>query len=310
MLLTETRPSPLKDQLERAARNRRTLLAMMPGSQDVAVEIFGADDAVVGGRSVVKTLRQQGLGGVTDVVVDTSALSIGISFPIVRYFVERIESGTKPQDLHVLLAHDPQLDAAIRSIPGDAPSYVHGFKGGSTLSGTEGTAKLWLPQLARSRRVALGRLHDFVAPDDTCPILPFPASDPRRGDTLAREYLTEFESSWSVDERNIVFAAESDPLDLYRTLLQLDDLRRPVFEATGGSMLVLSPLGGKAMALGALLAAMERDLPVAYIEPVDYELVPELPREVRSPNLIHLWLEGEVYPQPRPALRKADRNAR
>ena len=310
VLLTETRPSPSEDQLERAARNRRILLAMIPESQDVAVKIFGVDDAVVGGRNVIKAMRREALANVTDVVVDTSGLSIGTSFPIVRYFVERIESETKPPNLHVVLAHDPQLDAAIRSVPGDAPSYVHGFKGGSTLSRTEGTAKLWLPQLASGRRVAFRRLYDFVAPHDTCPILPFPASDPRRGDMLAEEYLTEFESSWSVDARNIVFADESDPLDLYRTLLQLDDLRQPVFEATGGSMLVLSPLGGKAMALGALLAAMERDLPVAYIEPVDYEVGPELPREIHSPNLIHVWLEGDAYEQRRPALRKADNIAR
>ena len=306
LLVTETRPSPSKDQKDRANQNRNAMLDKILDSREIEVGIFGSDDAVVGGRNVIKSLRREALESVTDVVVDISALSIGISFPIVRYLVELIGSVGKPQNLHVVFAHDPKLDTAIRSIPGDTPGYVHGFKGGSTLSSAEGAAKLWLPQLASRRRAALGRLYDFVAPHDTCPILPFPASDPRRGDVLADEYRTELESGWMVDARNIVYADESDPLDLYRTILRLDDLRRPVFEATGGSMLVLSPLGGKAVALGALLAAVERDLPVAYIEPVDYELDPEMPQQISAPNLVHVWLEGDAYPQPRPALRRAD----
>ena len=156
--------------------------------------------------------------------------------------------------------------------------------------------------MATGRRRALGLLYDFVDPHDTCPILPFPASDPRLGDTLAEEYLTELESTWSVDTRNIVYADEGDPLDLYRTILRLDDLRQLVFEATGGSMLVLSPLGSKVMALGALMAALERDLPVAHLEPIGYELEASAPETIDPPNLIHVWLEGEVYPQPRPPL--------
>lgn len=66
------------------------------------------------------------------------------------------------------------------------------------------------------------------------------------------------------DARSIVYADEGDPLD--RTILALDNLRKPVFAETGGSMLVLSPLGNEVMALGALMAALERDLPVVYLD--------------------------------------------
>ena len=64
-------------------------------------------------------------------------------------------------------------------------------------------------------------------------------------------------------------------------------------------MLVLSPLGSKVMALGSLMAALERGLPVAYLESIGYELGSSVPREIDQTNLIHLWLEGDVYPQPR-----------
>jgi hypothetical protein len=303
LLIQENRPDPRNELVTRASENTAALAKALPQHELLPVEIFGTDGAVVGGRGTIGLLARQPFDGVTDVVIDISALSVGISFPAIRYFVERIERQKGPPNLHVFVAHDPRLDADIRSIPSDAPGHVHGFKGRSTLDGSAAAAKLWLPQLVAGRRNALGRLHDFVAPHDTCPILPFPASNPRLGDELAEEFLTELESTWAVDTRNIVYADESDPLDLYRTILRLDDLRKPVFAETGGSLLVLSPLGSKVMALGALIAALERDLPVAHLEPIGYDLAAATPNDIADPNLVHIWLEGDVYPTPRPMLQ-------
>jgi hypothetical protein len=303
VLIQEDRPNPSEALVARASANRGTLLSAFKEPQLASINIFGADGAVVGGRNVIGELKRAPLHDVDDVVVDISALSVGTSFPVIRYFVEHIERRRSPGNLHVFVAHDPQLDADIRSIPGDAPGYVHGFKGAATLDRTATAAKLWLPQLAAGRRAALGHLYDFVEPHDTCPILPFPSVNPRLGDELAEEYLSELESGWSVDTRNIVYADEGDPLDLYRTILRLDDLRKPVFAETGGSLLVLSPFGSKVMALGALLAALERDLPVAHLEPIGYQLPEAAPQTANRANLVHVWLEGDVYPSPRPALR-------
>ena len=242
------------------------------------------------------------MDGETDIIVDTSALSVGVSFPVIRYFVEYVRQLERSVNLHVFVVHDPRLDDDITSIVSDKPGYVHGFKGGATLSGMSSAALLWLPQLATGMRHPLQLLYDFVVPHDTCPIVPFPSHDPRFGDTLVGEYLTEIEETWSVDARNIVHADEADPIDLYRTILRLDDLRRPVFAETGGSVLVLSPLGSKLMALGAMMAALERDLPVAYVEAIDYELKRDMPETIDRPDFVHLWLEGDVYPRCRPAM--------
>ena len=302
LLIRETRPNPPQIQLDRAAANTKALCDALVEQKVVSVEIFRSDGAVVGGRSVINVLNQQDLKHVTDVVVDISALSAGMSFPIIRYFVEYSRRNKGTTNLHVFVVHDPCLDAGIRSVENDAPSYVHGFRGGSTLVDTADAARLWLPQLATGRRAALERLYSFIKPHDTCPILPFPASDPRLGDVLAEEYLTEFENIWMVDARNIVYADERDPLDLYRTILRLDDLRKPVFANAGGSMLVLSPLGSKVMALGALMAALERDLPVVHLESIGYELPATAPEKVDQPDIMHLWLEGDAYPELRSEL--------
>ena len=301
-LIRENRPNPAQHLLRRAEANESTLAETFAQRLVVPIEIFGSDGAVVGGRNAVAALNHQGFTGVTDVVIDISALSVGTSFPLIKYLVGRVLSGKGPTNLHVLVAHDAALDDAIVPVASDAPGHIHGFRGASTLSQAATAAKLWLPQLARDRRSTLIRLHDLVAPHDTCPILPFPASNPRLGDELANDFLSEFENTWSVDTRNIVYAAEDDPLDLYRTILKLDDLRRPVFEEFGGSLLVLSPVGSKIMALGALMAALERDLPVAYLEAIGYNFQDTQAADRMPPFLVHIWLEGDAYPQPRPAL--------
>lgn len=315
LLVKEERPEPPQAQVDRAVANTTALTSALAEWKVEPVHIFGPDGAVVGGRNVINVVSRQGLQGVSDIVVDISALSVGTSFPIIRYFFERIVRGKESANLHLFVAHDPRLDTDIRSQPSDTPGYVHGFKGRSTLFDMVDAARLWLPQLATGRRRALTELHNFVDPHDTCPILPFPAINPRLGDVLAEEYRTELESTelestWSVDTRNIVYADEGDPLDLYRTILRLDDRRQAVFAETGGSMLILSPLGSKVMALGALMAALERDLPVAHLEPIGYELEASVPETIDRPNLIHVWLEGEAYPKPRPALPMGGRPAR
>ncbi len=301
--LKEERPKPAGALVSAADANLATLDAAIKDASVQSIDIFRQDGAVVGGRNVVTALHKQDFNALTDVVVDLSALSVGTAFPAVRYLVERIEAGNGLPNLHLFVTHDPDLDATIKSVAGDQPSYVHGFKGGSTLDETTKAAKLWLPQLAAGRRNALGRLFAFVEPHDTCPILPFPARDPRMGDRLTEEFLTEFENAWSVDARNIVYANESDPLDLYRTILRLDDLRSPVFDEVGGSLLVLSPVGSKVTALGALMAALERDLPVAYLESIGYDWAGEKGAATAA-ELIHVWLEGDVYPSPRPPLQR------
>src|SRR5208283_5780365 len=98
-------------------------------------------------------------------------------------------------------------------------SVVHGFRRINESYGAGECAKLWLPQLAIGREQVLRRIFDEVRPHDTCPILPFPSSDPKLGDQLAAAFRSELEGAWSVDSRSLIYAHEDDPLDLYRTIL-------------------------------------------------------------------------------------------
>ena len=132
-------------------------------------------------------------------------------------------------------------------------------------------ARLWLPQLVSGQNVALGLINEMIHPHDVFPILPFPASDPRLPDRLIAEYATEMESGWKVDPRNIVYADEKNPLDLYRAIVRIADARKIIFQGIG-SQIILSPIGSKLLSMGALLAALKRDFPVVYVEAVAYNV--------------------------------------
>lgn len=295
VLVKEERPNPDPQLVQRAQSNLDLLRPCVQRPRMVQVDVFASDDAVVGGRSVLKELEAIDLAPYSDVVIDSSALSIGISFPLVKYILSHSEHTN--QNVHLFACDWPMLDHVIQPQLADRASNVHGFRKVTEFYSEESVARLWLPQLAPSGGQALQRIFDEVLPSDTCPILPFPSADPKLADRLLAEYLPELESTWSVDSGSIIFADETDPLGLYRTILRIDDERRLAFQALGGSLLILSPLGSKMLAIGALMAALDRDLPVYYVEArgydVDWNAAGNV--DINTSSIRHVWLAGDVY---------------
>jgi hypothetical protein len=295
IFIKEERPSPDQLLLDRADANLKLLKPCVLHSTVIRVDVFASDGAVVGGRSVLRELEKSDFTPFSDIVIDSSALSIGISFPLVKYILERGKSAG--QNVHLFACDWPALDHSIQPQLADRASNIHGFRKVNELFSSVSVARLWLPQLASSGGSALQRIFDEVLPSDTCPILPFPSADPKLSDRLLAEYLPELESTWSVDTGNIIFADENDPLGLYRTILRIDDERTLAFDALGGSLLILSPLGSRMLAIGALMAALDRDLPVYYVEArgydVDWETAAKI--DLSSSSIRHVWLAGDVY---------------
>lgn len=92
----------------------------------------------------------------------------------------------------------------------------------------------------------------------------------------------------------MIYVDERNPVDLYRSVLDIDDARQRVFRKLGGSLTVLSPFGSKVQSLGALMAALERDFPVMYVETLAYTSTPSVGS---GGELVHVWLHGEAYGQ-------------
>lgn len=300
--IREDRPNASATLHELASRNDNAISELLATSHVLPVQVFGIDNAPIGGRAATKILHEQlSLNGVTDLVLDCSALSIGVMFPLARYCLRTCQTVDVEINFHLMVLDDPATDASIRSTSCGKSSPIHTFAGGLMLDANSDAARLWLPQLGFGRKEVLNLIYQDVRPDAVCPILPFPATNPRTGDDLIQEYGELFENltdpmsvNWNVDTRDIVYAHEKSPLDLYRAVLKIDDARRRVFAETGGSQLILSPLGSKAVAIGLLLAALERDFAVVSVESIEYHLVEQERQGGEAAELVHLWLHGPV----------------
>lgn len=297
LFIREERRDPDPTLVKHALQNVARLVAAIPLSKVEQIDIFAVDGAIVGGRDATIQVSECSLEGITDIIVDLSALSIGVTFPIIRYLYDKVHGLGSSINLHLFVTDEPNTDVHISSTPCDIVQSIHGFNGGFGLDVNARAAKLWLPQLADGRGAVLDLIHSAVKSHDVCPILPFPCANPRRPDELIEQYIDQFESKWHVDPRSIIYAQERNPLDLYRTILRIDDVRRKVFEEVGGSLLILSPTGGKVLSIGILLAAIERNFPVFYVEAVAYSVdFVRLDNERLQPgDTLHLWLHGEAY---------------
>jgi hypothetical protein len=296
LMIREQRPLAPVGLVEGAEQNINVLKQLQLHLEIQEVDIFSPNDmALVGGRQIAEIAKNVKWTEYSDVVIDCSALSRGIIFPLVRSVLHHPES---PLNVHLLVIDQAILDDGIVAEPAERASAMHGFKGRLGLESSQRSAVLWLPQLVTGHQASLAKIYSSLEPKphDICPILPFPSQDLRKPDILITEFRVELESTWEVDPRNVVFASESNPLDLYRSILRIDNERGEVFREIGGSLLVLSPIGSKLLSLGALMAAIERDFPVVYVEALNYKYKPRAEvHQFSDEKLVHLWLKGEAY---------------
>ncbi len=135
-----------------------------------------------------------------------------------------------------------------------------------------------------------------VEPEETVPILPFPATDPRRADQLIDEYDHLLFGDWSVDPHNIVYAAERNPFDVCAHIISAASRYEEAFKIVAPVRIIVSSHAGKLLSVGCFLAAAQnRQIAVAHVQPTAYDLR-SLALEAREPkHLVEMWLAGEVY---------------
>lgn len=302
VFIREERPDPLDELRTRGDRSEVQLCAAFPDNQILRVDVFSSN-AVVGGVDTLKELRGRGiapglLSEMTDVIVDLSALSIGISFPVVGMLHQVIKAQHPGVNLHVVAATGgPRIEGAIVEEYAEGYQNPHGFKGKA--SGGDSPKILWIPQLSMASRLAYRQLFDDIAPSETCPVLPFPSRNARGVEELLDEFTREIVDEWHIEPHQMLYAAEDDPLDLFRSIARIHRARKDIYErANLKAETVLSPIGSKAMAIGALLGAIQFELPVAYVEARRYR-PPEggFTDYPDSAGFVHVWMLGEVYPQ-------------
>lgn len=297
VFIREDRPGPSGTLLAAADENEAALKEIVPSCTILKVDIFGEDGAPVGGARISRLLAQHPVADeITDVILDISALSIGIGFPAAMMLLEDCEA-MPSRAFHLMIVSNPELDDQISNVPSNQTSLVKGFAPLIDTDEDRELAQVWIPQLAHGREAALTRIGVAVGKCyKICPLLPFPSRNPRRADDLLAEYRSALVDDWLVDPRDIVYASERNPLDSYRTLSMLKTRFDKTMSGTYEPRMILSPIGSKVLAAGALMAAIDHKMAVHYLETESYIYSqPENSQHELGDMTVHLVLCGPLY---------------
>ena len=261
------------------------------------IEIQDREGHNVAGRSTVSAVDEKKIfGRYTDVLVDISGMPRGAYFPLIAYLLRLADKGVF-HNLHVSVVEDPLLDAKISGREYGHADYLHTFR-------HQGEDKLvWLPIIGANEIARLEKIYDKIKSScvEICPILPFPARSLRRVDDIAVRHFDLLFEGFSVSPDNLLLCDESNPFDIYRKILEVEDYYRQRlgdFPAIGKVTTVVSPLSSKTLSLGMLLAAIERSLPVCHVEAGTYQVDLDSDGRLaadttRAPS--EIWLAGEPY---------------
>jgi hypothetical protein len=231
-------------------------------------------------------------------IIDISSLPSSLYFPVIAATLMSVDRDVPgfPREIQIVACENPSVDAAILKLGVSEADVVGGFRGVLERESDPTGTVIWAPVLGEHAGPALRAIHDFLTPGDVCPVLPFPARNPRRADNLLLEHQVELLDAFRVTPGNLIYADERNPFDLYRTLSRLQEDFRHALRALEPTTLVLSTHSSKLLSLGALVAAYEHELPIVAAPAIDYEMPDVDLSALGARNQITCtWLTGEPY---------------
>ncbi len=275
-----------------------------------SIKMWSADNRRVGSIRAARLFKSlSDFSEYSDVILDVSAFPRGIFLPVISKLLDIFHAGrSKPQEkqvpnLHVVVAENPALDTGIKDEGVDEhPSYLHGFGASIQMESTRDIPKVWIPVLGEHQETQLVKIRNFIDPQETCPVVPFPSSDPRRSDSLILQYHRFLFDDLNVNPSDILYVDERNPFQAYRQIRDTIMRYHEVFKPLGGCKAILSAFSSKLLSLGVLLATYELkryDMPVsiAHIDTLGYSLQDDPDEKLLNDSceLFHLWLDGDCY---------------
>jgi hypothetical protein len=289
---------PRSEALEKLHEQNRLRLERLAGIPCVGrgdLSLQDADGHPSGGRIALSLVNGllDAIASHRDVIVDISGMPRSVFFPLISFLCARTDQG-RIRNLHVAVTEDPLIDAEIRGSEFGDADFLHTFR-------PQGSKKMvWLPVVQHGEQERIRKIHNQIRDEciEICPILPFPAKNLRTADEILIELSDTLFEDFLVSPGNLLFCDERTPFDIYRKVVQLHDyhvekLGRLVGEVTS----VVSPLASKLLSLGLLLAAIDRHLPVSYVEAGMYEIDADRFYELaaRQHDPLEVWVAGEPY---------------
>lgn len=258
-------------------------------------DITDHDPGQATGMSIARSLLALGrFEGYDEVIVDVSAMPRGVYFPLIRGLLQLFDAGGWKGQLHVVACDNPAVDELVTGEGVEPPRALPGF---TDIDADDAATTIWVPVLGEGETPRLDVLNEDLRAAEICPVLPFPAANPRRADNLIKEYRSLLLDTERVELRNFIYAHESNPFDLYKTLSELNADYAEALKPLGKTRMVLSVHSSKLLSVGALLTAFEHRLEVRHASPSLYGVrnVDALAGLKEHDFVVDLWLTGQPY---------------
>ena len=289
------------DVLELARTNREWLdeLVETYGLRRSRLNYLTVADPASAGLAISRTVVSEHCESFSRVVVDVSAMPTRVFFPLIGALLKESDphQGTREFELLVVACENPELDDRIVRLGTRSGSVVGGFRHGFETRVHGPGVRIWAPLLGQGEESTIRAVYRSLEPDEVCPILPYPARQPRRSDDLLHEYNGLLFDEMLADAANLIYADEANPFDLYRTLLRLRDRYTESLAPIGEATVILSAHASKLLALGVMLAAYENELPVFNADTSGHTLADgtDVAGLAHSHRLTCAWLQGTPY---------------
>lgn len=242
----------------------------------------------------------------SDIILDISSLPLNIYLPLlgkILYIIDKQRvKENKKINLHVIVAENSTIDKSIKkSGLLDRADLLYGFTGDLDIVSNEDKPIVWIPILGEDQELQIELIVNKINPQEICPILPSPSTNPRRGDELMIEYRKLIIDKLDIESRNIVYGAEQNPFELYRQIQKTIEHYQDALAPLGKCRFAISSLSSKLMSLGAFLAAYEEGLSnqnnvgIVYVESKGYSMNQTGNAPIEHTELFSLWISGDCY---------------
>jgi hypothetical protein len=265
--------------------------------------MISQDNKRVGSRNALKIVDNiDEIKDYNDIIIDISALPRSLYFPLIGKILYEIDAykNIKKINLHVVVSENIKIDESISDQGIDEyAEYLPGFTSSLNSVAIENIPKIWIPILGENQDVQLVRLYNKIEPKEICPMIPLSNVESRRGDKLLIKYRTFFFDNLRVDPKNLLYADEQNPFQvyrvLYRTIKHYNDVLRPL----GGCQIVITASSSKLISIGALLAAYElknNNVGIANVDTQGYSIQQDRMQQFVPESVpFTLWLTGDCY---------------
>ena len=268
------------------------------------------DNKSIASINATQSFNEADFTDYSDVIVDISAMPRGIFLPLLNKLMKVISDWNSTCDpankknLHVIVTENADLDAKIQD-RGEAEDgiFIHSL-GVTDTAKTKPHKEVWIALIGEGQTKQYDIIRKDIDPAEICPVLPFPSKDLKRTDRLIIEYQDLLFNDGSFDPKNIIYAHEENPFQVYRLMRRAIIRYDESLSILSGCKIIVSVFSSKLLTIGAFLAVYEarangKNAGIKHVESLGHELDESAENVIedilKGNNLVELWLAGNPY---------------